>query len=230
MDSKLNYMSERKPPIPKEKKYGELKGPYRQKTVIERIEALFLDNIGKVVTREMLIQVARDPETGRNRENWHQRLSELRTDYGYTILSYRDWNELKPGEYVMPTSEKRTIPKRRLAPTSECWRKVLERADYRCEWNDDGNYCGLEEGETDPVGGGTVHLTPDHKLPYSMGGEADPNNPDHWRALCGRHQVMKKNYWDTLTGKLNYYAIVQAAPKEEKRKIYDFLKQYFGGD
>lgn len=39
-----------------------------------------MDNIGKVVTREQIIKVATDPKTGRIPENWHQRLSELRTD------------------------------------------------------------------------------------------------------------------------------------------------------
>lgn len=49
-----------------------------------------------------------------------------------------------------------------------------------------------------------------------------------WQALCGRHQVVKKNYWDHTTGKLNVYAIIQAANEEEKRSIYRFLKEYFG--
>lgn len=40
--------------------------------------------------------------------------------------------------------------------------------------------------------------------------------------------VVKKNYWDHTTGKLNLHAIIQAAPEAEKRKIYDFLKSYFG--
>jgi hypothetical protein len=70
--------------------YGKLKGQYRQKSVKKRIEALFLDNIGKVVTREQIIKAATDPGTGQQPENWHQRLSELRTDNGYTILSWRN--------------------------------------------------------------------------------------------------------------------------------------------
>ena len=46
----------------------------------------------------------------------------------------------------------------------------------------------------------------------------------------GRHQVVKKNYWDSFTGKLNVYAIVQAAPEDDKKAAYEFLKQYFGDD
>ena len=34
--------------------------------------------------------------------------------------------------------------------------------------------------------------------------------------------------WDHRTGKLNVYAIVQAAPEAVKREVYGFLKEYFG--
>ncbi len=30
----------------------------------KRIEALFLDNVGKVLTRDQILEAARDPETG----------------------------------------------------------------------------------------------------------------------------------------------------------------------
>lgn len=71
------------------KRYGKPKRPYRQNSVKKRIEALFLDNLGKVLTREQIIEAATDPDSGLQPENWHQRLSELRTDDGYTILSWR---------------------------------------------------------------------------------------------------------------------------------------------
>lgn len=86
------------------------------------------------------------------------------------------------------------------------------------------------DGDIDPIGGGTVKLTPDHKKPHSINPDSDPTNPDQWQPLCGRHQVMKKNFWDHETGWLNVYAIIQAAKESEKRKVYDFLKIYFGDD
>jgi hypothetical protein len=54
----------------------------RGAAVRDRIRAFFIANIGKVVTREEIIAASRDPETGKEPENWHQRLSELRTDEG----------------------------------------------------------------------------------------------------------------------------------------------------
>ncbi len=201
---------------------------YRQRSIRARIEAFFLDNVGRVATREQIIKVATDPQTGRVPENWHQRLSELRTDYGYTILTHRDRQTLKVSEYLMPTAEQRADAAKRVVITPQAWEAVLERADHACEWDEGGQRCGLREGDVDPVGGGTVHLTPDHKRPHAMNPKAHPGDPGVWQALCGRHQVVKKNYWDNTTGKLNAYAIVQAAPREVKREVYRFLQEYFG--
>jgi hypothetical protein len=208
--------------------YGEVKGPYTQKSVKKRIEALFLDNVGKVLAREQIIEAARDPATGKAPENWHQRLSELRTDDGYTILSWRNRGDLKVEEYLMPHIEKREKAAKRIKPTKGTWLKVLERAGRACEWDEAGEKCGLAEGGSDPVGGGTVRLTPDHKRPHSVDPNSDPNDPDQWQALCGRHQVVKKNYWDNQTGKLNVYAVVQAAPRKEKEQVFEFLLEHFG--
>lgn len=210
------------------KEFGRIKGPYPQGSIKDRIRAFFLDNIDKVVTREQILEVATDPKTGRTPENWHQRLSELRTDEGYTILSWRNRGDLKVSEYLMPTAEKRPLASSRVKIQPETWRKVLERGDYQCEWQEVSVRCGLREGDIDPVGGGRVKLTPDHRRPHAIDPRSDPQDPDAWRALCGRHQVIKKNYWDDTTGWLNVYAIVQAASEPEKRKVYEFLKVYFG--
>jgi hypothetical protein len=210
------------------KKYAEIRGPYLQESIRKRIEALFLGNIGKVVTREQILQVAKDPKTGRIPENWHQRLSELRTDDGYTILSWRDKIGLKVSEYLMPDANKRPTASKRVKISPKTWETVLKRAAYACEWKEGQITCALREGDIDPVGGGTVKLTPDHKSPHASGIRINPEDPNQWQALCGRHQVMKKNYWDDTTGWLNVYAIVQSASEKEKRKVYQFLKQYFG--
>lgn len=210
------------------RKLARLKRTYTQKSVRDRIRSFFLDNIGRVATREQIQSVAKDPDTGRVPENWHQRLSELRTDEGYTILSWRNRGDLKVSEYLMPTAHKRPNAGKRLKIHHETWLEVLNRAGFCCEWSEDGKRCGLKSGDIDPVGGGRVKLTPDHKRPHAVDPAADPRNPDVWQALCGRHQVVKKNYWDHTTGWLNVYAIVQAASEPEKRQVYEFLKDYFG--
>lgn len=208
--------------------YGEVAGPYTQKSVKKRIEALFLDNVGKILSREQIIESARDPETGRQPENWHQRLSELRTDSGYTILSWRNRGELRVQEYLMPHTEKRTTAAGRVRPNEETWLEVLRRSNQSCEWSEGNEICGLKDGDIDPVGGGTVKLTPDHKRPHAMDPQADPGDAEQWQALCGRHQVMKKNYWDSNTGKVNAYAVIQASSRSDKWSVFLFLLEYFG--
>jgi hypothetical protein len=208
--------------------YGKVEGPYTQKSVKKRIEALFLDNVGKILTREQIIEVATDPGSGRAPENWHQRLSELRTDDGYAILSWRNRGDLKVQEYLMPHTDKRAGAAKRIKPTDATWLAVLERAKYSCEWSEGGEICGLAQGAQDPVGGGTVILTADHKRPHSIDPNSDPKDPDQWQALCGRHQVVKKNYWDSQTGKMNVYAVVQAASRNEKQEVFNFLLEHFG--
>lgn len=207
---------------------GAVEKTYTQKSIRQRLEAFFIDNVGKIVTNEMLILVARDPITGKDPENWHQRLSELRTDSGYTILSKRDRNYLAVGEYILQSTQKRESAGKRVLPTKDTWKAVLNRASDCCEWNDSGELCRLKNGEKDPIGGGTVKLTPDHVDPHSLNPNADPEDPTQWQALCGRHQVMKKNYWNSSTGKVNTQAIIQAAPHEEKRLAYILLCEYFG--
>lgn len=200
----------------------------RGAAVRDRIRDFFLANIGKTVTREQIIEASRDPDTGREPENWHQRLSELRTDEGYTILAARDSDRLKPGQYMMPHADRREIAGKRVRPTPKTWKAVLERAKDCCEWNEAGEQCGLHAGAVDPIGGGRVKLTPDHMSPHSVNPNSDPDDPKQWQALCGRHQVTKKNYWDNTTGKLNVYAIVQAASASDKRDVFNFLLGFFG--
>lgn len=201
---------------------------YTEKSVSKRIEALFLHNLGKVVTREQILRAATDPVTKKEPENWHQRLSELRTDKGYTILSWRDRKDLTPQEYLMPNAERRQVAGKRVMPTKACWAQVLTRAGHKCEWSEDGQRCSLAEGELDPVGGGTVKLTPDHVTPHSVNPNSDPNDSNQWLALCGRHQVMKKNYWDSSSGKINVMGILQSVGENQKKEALDFLLTYFG--
>jgi hypothetical protein len=130
-------------------------------------------------------------------------------------------------QYRLISAEKRTAAGQRVKIDPATWKSVLERAGNSCEWEEGGARCGLKQGEIDPIGGGTVRLTADHKTPHSTNPQADAKDPSAWQALCGRHQVVKKNFWDQGSGKLNVYAIVQSAPKSVKREIYEFLRDYF---
>ncbi|WP_281649168.1 hypothetical protein [Parendozoicomonas sp. Alg238-R29] len=207
---------------------GNLTKKYTQPSIKKRIEAFLIDNVGKVVTRQMIVEVSKDPITGKEPENWHQRLSELRTDDGYTILSKRDRAFLSVEDYVLESLNKRANAGKRVMPNQNTWSRILARANQCCEWNEGGTACGLRNGTIDQIGGGTVKLTPDHLQPHSVNPNADATDPNQWQALCGRHQVIKKNFWDSKSGKMNTIAIMQALPHKEKLVALEFLRQYFG--
>ena len=202
--------------------------PKSRGSVRQRILDFLLANVGDVVTGDQIKQSARDPKTKKVPENWHQRLSELRTDYGYNIQTNRDTQELKVPQYRLTSAAPGPVAGKRMKIGPQTWTMVLARAGQTCEWDEGGQRCGLRAGDTDPKGGGTVKLTPDHKTPHSVNPNINPDDPDEWQALCGRHQVMKKNFWDHRTGKLNVYALVQAASEADKKAVYQFLKSYFG--
>lgn len=185
----------------------------------DRIRTLFLNNIGQVVTRAQIVAAANGEVSGKDVENWHQRLSELRTDEGYTILTNRDRSSLKPGQYLMETNVTRQVKKRRYDPATKA--KLIAENPV-CQWPG----CGLREGTIDPVGGGTVRLQMDHVTPHNMDSDS-PVSAEGWQLLCGRHQVMKKNFWDDATGKLNIIAILQAATWHDKQEALRFLETAF---
>ena len=185
------------------------------------MEQFFLDNLGVIVTREQLQQVATNPTTGITPENWHQRLSELRTDIGYTILSWRDTKDLTVSEYVMPSAEKREGAKSRQAINRKIKNDLL-KLNPQCSYPD----CNLREDDIDPIGGGRVKLQVDHKTAHNHEDQGD-HSIDNFQLLCGRHNVIKKNFWDDQTGKLNTIAILQAIPEKDKKLALDWLNGYF---
>ncbi len=189
-----------------------------------RIRDFLVTNVGRVVTRHEIQKAATDPETGKAPENWHQRLSELRVDEGYDILSWRDREALKPGQYVLEAANPKRVAKPRAHLTPDERTRLFARDGQRCQWPG----CSLPAGATDPVGGGTVVLTADHKSPHSLAGGLWTGTLDDWQTMCARHQQEKKNFIDDRTGRRNLRELVRAASKGEKRLIFDDLKAYFG--
>lgn len=127
----------------------------------------------------------------------------------------------------MPNADRRPTAGKRMRPRPDVWRAVLEAVDNRCVWVEGATTCGLQHGALDPVGCGTVRRTPDHKTPHSVRAAADSTAPSKWHPLCGRHQVVKRNSWDSQTGEINVVAIVQAASAAQKREVFEFLSRDF---
>ncbi len=188
----------------------------------DRIRAFFLKNVGKVVTKEMIQKAATNPETGVVPENWHQRLSELRVDEGYIILSWRDRSFLKPGQYLLENATPTGIIKKRAVLSTAEREELFQRDSHSCKWPG----CGLKKGMVDSVGGGMVVLTADHLTPHSVA-DVTTHSLDEWQTLCARHQQEKKNLIDDRTGRKNLRELVRNAPKEIKLQILRDLEEFF---
>lgn len=188
-----------------------------------RIRDFLIENVGIVVTREQIQEAARNPDTKKVPENWHQRMSELRVDEGYDVLSWRDRAALKPGQYLLESATPMRVPKPRTYLSADERQQVFLRDGQMCQWPG----CGLTAGIIDPVGGGTVVLTADHRTPLSLADGVWTGTLDDWQTLCARHQQEKKNFIDDRTGRKNIRELVRAAGKEEKLLIYADLKAYF---
>ena len=174
-----------------------------------------------MVTRQQIIEAARDPVTGKEPENWHQRLSELRTDFGYDILSWRDNIGLKPQEYLLKEPNPTRPVNQREPISADVRRQVIER-DKHCMWPG----CTLKNGDIDPVSGGTVRLQVDHVDPHSLGPQGPgPSALSRYQALCPRHQVEKKNL--RKSSGFNVLEVVRNASLADKKLAYEFLRQFF---
>lgn len=91
---------------------------------------------------------------------------------------------------------------------------ILERDGYRCV------VCGL--GESDGL-----DLQIDHIRPKDKGGEATIENG---QTLCTKHNLLKKNYGQTETGKrlfINFYKTALAQDDEEMLQFFEEVLQLY---
>ena len=84
-----------------------------------RILTFLLAKIGEVVTSKQI------QEASGWAAEWARRVRELRNEEGYQILSHRDRNDLKPGEYILISDKRVPGFKREISKEVRAW--VLER-------------------------------------------------------------------------------------------------------
>lgn len=89
--------------------------------------------------------------------------------------------------------------------------KIFERDSYKCV------VCGL--GRKDGV---DIHA--DHIVPLDRGGT---NTIDNGQTLCSQHNIMKKNYSQTETGKRYFIKMYEKAVKKNDKRMIKFCKQVF---
>jgi hypothetical protein len=187
----------------------------------ERIKQLFLENIGQVISKERIADVAGIAE-------WARRIRELRDEYGYRIKSHKDLPELKPGEYLLddpipsPKAKERKIGK-------DQYYRIFNRDGHRCL------SCGKEPGDPHPIDPSkTIKLVVDHVTPISDAEKygIDPYADENLQTLC---DFCNEGKWNKFVGSVkgarpNLTALVRHAPKKEQKEVYEILKRIFDSD
>lgn len=88
---------------------------------------------------------------------------------------------------------------------------IFKRDNYRCV------VCG--RGKEDGV-----EICADHILPKDKGGG---NTIDNGQTLCSEHNLLKKNYTQTETGKRYFIRLYEQAVAKGDKQMMDFCKQVF---
>ncbi len=87
----------------------------------------------------------------------------------------------------------------------------MKRDNYKCV------VCGRGRKEG-------VEIVADHIKPKDKGGTNDINNG---QTLCTKHNLLKKNYSQTETGKRYFIKIYKKAVKNNDKKMIEFCKCVF---
>jgi hypothetical protein len=176
----------------------------------DRIREFFIANVGKVVTTQKIRKVGGISEYAR-------RIRELRDEEGYQIKSHVDRADLKPGEYILETLERKPVIARGISP--QLRNQILERNGFTCQ------LCGAGAGDPDPFNPNRkVRLHIDHIMPISQGGTDDKDN---LRVLCSACNQGRANIQPPSDTALNLLARIRKLPRAEQQEIFDFLKRKF---
>ena len=179
----------------------------RRVSCLDRFRHLFTENQGRRFSTAQLRELS-------GIVRWHQRISELRTDYGYTILHAKsgatDW-------YVMPDDTREEMAASR-APLQDIRAQLLRRSN-KCA------FCGAEEGGRSARTTKRVKLQPDHIVPHAHGG-AEMHDVSNYQLLCQPCNLFKKEHHCPPNEMV--FTCLAVADQATRRRVYDMLAEEFG--
>jgi hypothetical protein len=172
---------------------------------------LFLANIGKVLTSRQL------QEASGWAAEWARRIRELRDEQGYLILSHNDRADLKPGEYLLETDQRKEAFARGISKEVRAF--VLDRDGSTCQ------SCGLAAGDQDPFNTERkVRLTMGHIIDKSKGGTDDPNN---LKAICANCNEGLQNTALPKPERVHLLSMIRRAPVNDQQAVLAWLEEKF---
>ena len=176
-----------------------------------RVLEFLLANRGRVVTSDEIRAASG------NASEWGRRLRELRDEEGWQILSHRDRDSLKPGEYLLETTKRKPAFARNISKETRAI--VLERNGYTCQM------CGMAAGDPDPyTTGRTVRLTMGHIVEKDKGGTDDPGN---LRAVCTNCNEGLQNIAPPKPDRLQLLTYVRKATRDDQKAVLEWLLTKF---
>jgi len=135
----------------------------------ERVLQYFQENVGIVVTTEELAYVAREAKA------FARRARELRTEDGYAVATkFTGRPDLRPGQYVLETLERRALPHDRRIPDG-VQREVYER---------DASTCQLCAWSRDRFVPGDPRILELHHVQHHV--DRGPNTAENLIVICSR--------------------------------------------
>lgn len=148
---------------------------------------------------------------------WGRRLRELRDEEGYPILSHKDSNGLKPGEYILESTHRKPAFRRNISKETRAI--VLERNGYTCQM------CGVAAGDKDPFHENrTIRLTLGHIIDKTKGGGDIPAN---LRAVCSNCNEGLQNATPMKPDALTLMTTLRRATITDQQMALDWLLKKF---
>jgi len=176
-----------------------------------KILAYFLANLGRVIESREL------QEASGYVAEWARRVRELRDEEGYLILTHKDRADLKPGQYLLETADRRPATPRSISKETRAF--VLERDGYTCQM------CGLAAGDPDPFNANRkVKLTLGHIIDKSKGGR---DTPDNLRAVCTNCNEGLQNTAPPKPDRVWLLSQIRRATVEDQMAILEWLQAKF---
>ncbi len=178
----------------------------------KRLLDFMIANVGKVLTSRKLQKAAGGAvEFGR-------RLRELRAE-GWLIETHRDDVALKPGQWILRSTNQSKPMAFAKGISREIRARVLDRNGYTCQM------CGIAAGEKHPHDGRRATLHMGHIIDKSKGGADTVSN---LRAFCSVCNEGSQNIQPIPPKAKDLLVAIRRADMEAQKTVYEWLKNKFG--